>query len=59
VQVGNLVRWGKAIGIVGATRCSTDGKPDHYSDKSSYIYWSDGKRCWVDDVALEVISESH
>ena len=58
MKAGDLVKWRRAIGIVGATRCSADWKPDHYSNKSSYIYWSDGDSCWMDDVALEVISES-
>ena len=51
MKVGNLVKWRKAIGIVGATRWGA-------FDKSCYVHWSDGDSCWMDDVALEVVSEA-
>ena len=60
MQVGDLVKWRTVIGIVVATQSSNvcHKKPDHYSENSSYIHWSDGDSCWMSDAALEVISGS-
>ena len=59
MQIGDLVRWRAVIGIVLATRSSCKYfKPDHYSEHSVYVQWNDHDACWMNNSALEVISES-
>ena len=58
MQIGDLVRWKSVIGIVLATRSShTD--PYRYSN-NVYVQWSEHylDACWMNNSALEVISES-
>ena len=50
MQVGDLVRWRRVIGIVTATRSSSSGH-------SSYVCWDDTDACWMNNAALEVLSE--
>ena len=71
MKVGNLVkciifrtehqaeRFGEVIGIIGNPKCLpfSRSKPDHYSDKASYVYWLDGDVGWFEHKDLEVISE--
>ena len=62
MKVGSLVKWRATldIGIVLATRSSrVYDKPDHYSlEHSVYVQWNDHDACWMNNSALEVLSES-
>ena len=56
MKVGDLVRWSAVIGIVLATR-SSHIDSNHYSN-NVYVQWSEHDACWMNNSALEVLSES-